>query len=153
MFATTDEEMQQIEQPMEFLMERNQNKCKRCTRFFSNEALLKQHHCEPPIKKEKRPHCGKVINRANNLRICEKGPTDPIKQQLRQMTLHGPTSSENGPLTSKKLMVEAGQKSGALTKHVEHWKVPETVESALKYTALTFSMMFNSKTKKTSFND
>ena len=48
-------------------------------------------------------------------------------------------------------MVEAGQKSGAPTKHVEHWKVPETVESALKYTALTFSMMFNSNNKRDVF--
>ena len=52
MFATTDEEMRQIEQLMECLIERTQHKCKMCTRFFSNKAALKQHHCEPLIKME-----------------------------------------------------------------------------------------------------
>ena len=66
-FATTDKEMRHIEQPMECLMERTQHKCRRCTRFFSNEAALKQHHCKPPIKEEKYPHCDKAINLANNL--------------------------------------------------------------------------------------
>ena len=84
MFAATDEEMQQIEQPMECLIERTQHKCKRCTIFFSNEAALKQHHCEPPIKKEKCSHCGKAINCANNLekhlKSCGKTPTHPAKQ-------------------------------------------------------------------------
>ena len=55
MFATTDEEIRQIQQPVECLIERTQQKCKRCTRFFSKKAPLKQHHCEPPIKKEKCP--------------------------------------------------------------------------------------------------
>ena len=45
--------------------------------------------------------CGKTINRANNLekhlRSCEKAPTYLAKQQLRQTTLDGPTSSEKGP--------------------------------------------------------
>ena len=53
MFTATDEEMRQIEQPMECLIERTKYKCKRGTRFLSNEAALKQHHCEPQIKKEK----------------------------------------------------------------------------------------------------
>ena len=52
-FTATDEEMRQTEQPMECLLERIIHKCKRCKRLFSNEAALKQHHCEPPIKKEK----------------------------------------------------------------------------------------------------
>ena len=51
MFTATDEEMRQIEQPMECLIERTKHKCKRHIRFFSNEAALKQHHCEPPINK------------------------------------------------------------------------------------------------------
>ena len=40
MFTGTDEEMQQTEQPMEYLIERSKHKCRRCTRFFSNEAAL-----------------------------------------------------------------------------------------------------------------
>ena len=55
MFTATDEEMQQIEQPMECLIERTKHKCKRCTRFFSNKSALKQHQCELQIKKEKCP--------------------------------------------------------------------------------------------------
>ena len=110
MFTATDEEMRKIEQPMECLIERTNHKCKRCTRFFSNEAALKQHHYEPPTKKVKCPHCSKTINRANNmekhLRSYEKAPTHPSKQQLRQKTLDGPTLLENGPSTPKKLMVE-----------------------------------------------
>ena len=54
-FTATDEEMQQIEQPMECLIERTKRKCKRCTRFFSNEAVRKQHQCDCQIKKEKCP--------------------------------------------------------------------------------------------------
>ena len=99
MFVTTDKEMRHIKQRMECLIERTRHKCKRCTKFFSNEAGLRQHHCEPPIKKGKCPHCGKAINRVNNLekhlRSCEKAPTYPTKQQLCQATLDGPTSSEN----------------------------------------------------------
>ena len=71
MFTVTDDEMHQIEQPMECLIERTKHKCKRCTRCFSSEAALKQHQCEPQIKKEKCPHCSKTIvlitNCANNL--------------------------------------------------------------------------------------
>ena len=67
MFTGTDEEMRQIEQLMECLIERTKHKCKRCTRFSSNEAALKQHQCELQIRKEKFPHCSKTINRANNL--------------------------------------------------------------------------------------
>ena len=76
MFTTTDEEMQQIEQPMGCLIERTNHKWKRRKRFFSSKAALKQHHCEPPIKNEKCPHCSKTINCANNLEkhlsSCEK---------------------------------------------------------------------------------
>ena len=76
MFTATDEEMQQIEQPMECLIERTKHKCKRCTRFVWNKAAFKQHQYELQIKKEKYPHCSKTINRANNLekylRSCER---------------------------------------------------------------------------------
>ena len=152
MFTTTDEEMRQIEQPMECLIERTKHKCRRCTRFFSNEAALKQHNCEPQIKKEKCPHCNKTINRANNLekhlRSCEKAPTHPSKRQLRQTTLDGPTSLANGPSIPKKLMVEEVQVGRAPAEHAQHWKAPEIVESALKYTALTFRKAFNSNNKR-----
>ena len=101
MFTVTDEEIRQPEQPMECLIEKTKLKCKRCARFFSNEAVLKQHHCEPQIKKERCPHYSKTINGANNLkkhlRSCEKAPAHPSKQQLCQTTLDGPTSSKNGP--------------------------------------------------------
>ena len=151
MFTATDEEMQQIEQPMEYLIERTKHKCKSCTRFFSNEAALKQHHCEPPIKKEKCPHCGKTINHANNLekhlRSFGKAPAHPVKRQLRQMALDGPTSSENGPSTPKTLIVEEVQVGGAPDEQAEHWKAPEIVESALKYTAVT-RKTFNSNNKR-----
>ena len=94
MITVTDEEMRQTEQPIECLIERTKRKCKRCTRFFSNEAALKQQHCDPQIKKEKCPHCSKTINRANDLekhlRSCEKAPTHPSKRQLCQTTLDGP---------------------------------------------------------------
>ena len=53
MFATIDDEMKQIEQLMECPIERTKRKCKKCPRFFSNEATLKHHHFEPPMKKEK----------------------------------------------------------------------------------------------------
>ena len=152
MFTATDEDMRQIEQPLESLIERTKHKCKRCTRFFSNEAALKQHQCELQIKKEKRPHCSKTINRANNLekhlRSCEKAPTHPSKRQSCQTTLDGPTALENGPSTPKKLMVEVVQVGGAPAEHAEHWKAPEIVESALKYTALTFRKAFNSNNKR-----
>ena len=152
MFTATDEDMRQIEQPLESLIERTKHKCKRCTRFFSNEAALKQHQCDLQIKKEKCPHCSKTINRANNLekhlRSCEKAPTHPSKRQSCQTTLDGPTALENGPSTPKKLMVEEVQVGGAPAEHAEHWKAPEIVESALKYTALTFRKAFNSNNKR-----
>ena len=66
-FPMTDDVKQQIEQLIEFPIERPQHKCKKCARFFSNKAALKQHHCKPPIKKEKCPHCDKAIICANNL--------------------------------------------------------------------------------------
>ena len=152
LLTVTNEEIQQIEQPMECLTERLKHKCKRCTRFFSNEAALKQHGCEPPIKKKKWPHYGKTINCANNLekhlRNCEKAPAHPAKQQLHQTALNGPTSSENGPSTPKKLIVEGMQVGGAPAEHAEHWKAPEIVESALKYMALTLRKTFNSNNKR-----
>ena len=143
--------MCQIEQPMECLIERTKHKCKGCTKFFSNGAALKQHHCESQIKKEKCPHCIKTINPTNNLekqmRRCEKAPTHPSKRQLRQTTLDGPTSLENGPSTPKKLMVEEVQVGGAPAEQAGHWKAPEIVESALKYTALSFRKAFKSNKK------
>ena len=144
--------MQQIEQPIECLIERIKHKCKSCTRFFSNEAALKQHQCEPQIKKGKFPHCSKTINRANilekHLRSCENAPTHPSKRQLHEATLDGPTVLENGPLTPKNLMVEELQVVGAPAEHDEHWRAPQIVESALKYTALTFRKAFNSNNKR-----
>ena len=151
MFATADEEMQHIEQAMDCPVERTQHKCKKCVRFFSNEDGLKQHHCKPPIKKEKFPDCGKAVNRANNLekhlRSCEKAPIHPVKRQLCLTTLDGPTSSKNGLSKPKKLMVEEVQVGGAPAEHVEHWKASEIVESVLMYTALTFRKTFNSNNK------
>ena len=130
---------------MECLIERTKYKCKSCSRFFSNKAALKQHHCEPPIKKDKCPHCGKTINHANNLekhlRKCEKAPIQPAKQQLCQTTLDGPISSENEPSTPKRSMVEEVQVGG---EHAEYWRAPEIVEFFLKYRALTFRKSFNS---------
>ena len=61
------------------------------------------------------------------MRSCEKAPTHPSKQQLRQTTLDGPTSLENGPSTPKKLVVEEVQVGGAFAEHAEHWKAPEIV--------------------------
>ena len=37
---------------------------------------------------------------------------------------------------------------GAPAEHAEHWKAPEIVESALKYTGLTFRKAFNSNNKR-----
>ena len=37
---------------------------------------------------------------------------------------------------------------GAPPEHAEDWEIPETVESALKYTALTFRKTFNSNNKR-----
>ena len=82
------------------------------------------------------------------MRSCEKAPTHPSKQQLCQTTLDGPTALENGPSTPKKLMVEVVQVGGAPAEHAEHWKAPEIVESALKYTGLTFRKAFNSNNKR-----
>ena len=55
---------------------------------------------------------------------------------------------ENGPSTPKKLMVEEVQVVGAPAEHAEHWKAPEIVESALKYTALTFRKAFSINNKR-----
>ena len=152
MFRLTDEEMLQTEQPVECLIERTKHKCKRCTRFFSNKAALKQHHCEPQIKKKKCPHCSKTINCASNLekhfRSCEKAPTHPSKRQFRQTTLDRSISLENVPSTLKKLMVGEVQVGGAPAEHVEHWKAPEIVESTLKNAALTFRKAFNTNNKR-----
>ena len=92
------------------------------------------------------------MNRANNLekhlRSCEKAPTHPSKQQLRQTTLDGPTALENGPSTPKKLVVEEVQVGGAPAEYAEHWEAPDIVESALKYTALTFRKKYSTATTK-----
>ena len=56
MLTATDEEMQQIEQPVECLIERTKRKCRRCTRFFSNEAASMRHHCQIKNLKSKRRH-------------------------------------------------------------------------------------------------
>ena len=79
---------------------------------------------------------------------CEKAPTHPSKQQLQQTTLDRPTALENGPSTLKKLMVDEVQVCGAPAEHAEHLTEPEIVESALKYTALTFKKVFNSNNKR-----
>ena len=47
MFRVTYEELRQIEQPTECLTERTKHKFRDCTRFFSNNTALKQHHFEP----------------------------------------------------------------------------------------------------------
>ena len=118
------------------MIERTKHKYRRYTRFFSNEAVLKQQNCKPQIKKEKCPHCSKTINRANNLkkhlRSSEKAPAHPSKQQLRQTTLDGPTSLENGLSTPKKLLMEEVQVGGALAEHPEHWKAPQNSRVCLK---------------------
>ena len=151
MFTGNGEEMRQIEQLMECLIERTNHKYKRCT-SLSNEAMLKQHYCELPIKKEKCPHFSKTINCSNNLekhlRSCEKAPTHRTKQQLRQMTLDVPILSGNGPSTPSKLIMEEVKLGGAPAEHVEHWKAPEIVESALKYTARAFREAFNTNNKR-----
>ena len=122
---------------------KNQTKMKELYQV-SNEPTLKQYHCELPIKKEKYPHCGKTTNRANNLekhlRSCETAPTHPTKWQLHQPTLDGPISSENGPATPKKLMVEEVKLGGPPAEQAEH--------SALKYTAFTFRMSFSSNNRR-----
>ena len=62
--------------------------------------------------------------------------------------LDEPISSENGPSTPKNLMVEEVQIDGAPTEKAELWKIPKTVESALKNTALTFRKTFNGNNKR-----
>ena len=151
-FTETDEEIEQTEQPMECLIERTKHKCKRCTRFFSYEAVLKQHQCELQIEKKKCPHCSKTMNCVNNLkkhlRSCEKAPAHPNKWQWCQTTLDGPTALKNGPSTLEKFIVEEVQGGGAPAEHAEHLKALEIVESALKHTALTFRKAFNSNNKR-----
>ena len=58
-----------------------------------------------------------------HLRSCEKAPTYPSKQQLRETTLDGPIALEKGPSKPKKFMVEKVQVSGAPAEHAEYWKV------------------------------
>ena len=72
----------------------------------------------------------------------------PSKWPLCQTTLDEPTALENGPSTPKKLMVKEVQVVGAPAEHAEHWKAPEIVESALKYTALTFRKAFSINNKR-----
>ena len=82
-----------------------------------------------------------------HLRSCEKAPTHPVKQQLCQTTLDGHTSFENGLSIHKKLMVEEMQVGDKPAEHAEHWKAPEIVGSTLKYVALTFRKVFNTRNK------
>ena len=152
MFTATGEEMMHIEKPMECLTESTKHKCKRCSRFLSNKAALKQHHCKSQIKMGQGPHCSKTINRINNLekdlRNCEKAPIHPRNWQLRQTTLDGFTSLENGLSAAKKLMVEEMQVGGLAAEHTEHWKALEIEEFTLKFMALTFRKALNSNNKK-----
>ena len=67
---------------------------------------------------------------------------------ITSKALDGPTLSENGPSTPKKLIVEEVQVGGAPAELTEHWKAPEIIESTLKYTALTFRKTFNSNNKR-----
>ena len=105
-----------------------------------------------PSKKDKCTHCGKAINWDKNLekylRSCEKAPKHSAKQQFLQRTLVGTASSKNGLSMSMKLIVEEEQVGGSPTKHAEHCRAPEIVESALKYMALTFRNTFNSNNKR-----
>ena len=64
------------------------------------------------------------------------------------MALDGPSSSENRLSVPKKLIVEEVQVGGAPSEHAEYWKALEIVESALKYTALTFRKTCNSNNKR-----
>ena len=66
------------------------------------------------------------------------------------MALDGPTSLETGHSTPKRLKVEEVQVGGTPTEHVEHWRAPEIVQSALKYTALTFKKAFNNNNNRDS---
>ena len=108
----------------------------------SSPTKLRSSSTSANLSSKRRNVCVKRINHAKNLekhlRNCDKAPTHPAKRQLLQTTLDGPTSSKNGPSTPKKLMTEEVQVGGAPTKHTEHWKATEIVESSLKYTALTF---------------
>ena len=45
-------------------------------------------------------------------------------------------------------MVENVQVGGVPAALVEHWKAPETVESPLKYTGLTFRKAFDTNNKR-----
>ena len=47
-----------------------------------------------------------------------------------------------------KLMVEEVLKGDTPFEHTEHWKATEIVESALKYTTLTFRKIFKSSNKR-----
>ena len=59
MFPPTDKEMQKIEQPMECPIERTQHKRRKCSRFFSNQAALKQHTANLPSKRTNAPAVAK----------------------------------------------------------------------------------------------
>ena len=72
----------------------------------------------------------------------------PAKRQLRQTTLNGPTSFNNGSRTPIKCMVEEVKVGAAPAEHAEHWKAPEIVLSALKYTVLTFRKAFDNNNKR-----
>ena len=55
MFVMTDEEMRQVEQPMECLIDRTQHKCKRHTRFFSKETAINNTTVNLPLKRINAP--------------------------------------------------------------------------------------------------
>ena len=82
MFSATDKEMQQTEQPMECVIERSKYKWNRCTRFFSNEAALKQHHCEPPVKQKNVPI---VVKPSIAIRTC-KGTKEVVRNLLHTLS-------------------------------------------------------------------
>ena len=84
--------------------------------------------------------CDRLSNRWN---VWSKQPTTNARGVKDLFT----TLSKNGPWTPKKLMMEELQVGGAPAEHVQHWKAPEIVESALKYTALTFRKAFNTNNK------
>ena len=138
MFTATDKKMQQIDKPMQCFIERTNGKV---YQIFLQTNMLTQHYCEPPIKKEKFCHCDKTINCANNLKkhlkSCEKAAKHPAKQQIHQTALDGPTSSETGTSTPKKMTVEELQVGVESDKHARNWKTTEIVESAFKYTTLS----------------
>ena len=87
----------------------------------------------PLIIKEKRSHCGKAIDRTNNLekrlKSSEKALKHHAKQKLCQATLDGSTSSKNGPSPPKKLMVKEMQ---VVCAPVTCWILEDTSNSRVR---------------------